>query len=519
MRSFPIYGNSTLGYYYLDAFVGTPPQRRSLIMDTGSHLTIFPCSECTHCRGHLHPIFDTRSSSTFRNVNPDREYFDWRCSRGSETCRFSQGYTEGSVYEGYFAVDRFLFEGEMPEPKVKDAKFDHIFGCATRESGEFYSQEVDGIIGFGVKKIGDRPPSIIDIEQKERRIKGPAFSICMAHDGGVMNFGNWNSKRHIGPQKWLDSSRLSWKEQYMVEVGSIEIGGKKLSYDFEAMNSGGGRAFLDTGTTFVYFSQDLFSEWRSKFADFCGQDAKHCGGTGKARECYEFKDSKYENFEAFLHTFPNVTFTLNQGVPWPWFPQDYLVQSLDSSAHFCVGVKTLKNMILGAVFMKNVDVFFDREASKIGFARAGCGSDPSPWLEDFNPSPKDQPPISQPSKKHKGPLKAKTKTLKTDPITPKEKISEPQESPEEPDLLEDFIHESSLQTLGAKAPHHRKKSSGKTLRLSRSNSKQELYFSVGMLVFAAFVFFGLLVFFLKRVIARRGEKQLNRALSSVNTTS
>jgi hypothetical protein len=45
----------TLGYFSADACVGTPPRRFDLIVDTGSSLTAFPCSDCTHCGAHQHP--------------------------------------------------------------------------------------------------------------------------------------------------------------------------------------------------------------------------------------------------------------------------------------------------------------------------------------------------------------------------------------------------------------------------------------------------------------------------------
>ncbi len=51
-RNITIHGNITLNYYYLDAYIGTPPQIQSLIIDTGSHMTIIPCEGCSICRDH-----------------------------------------------------------------------------------------------------------------------------------------------------------------------------------------------------------------------------------------------------------------------------------------------------------------------------------------------------------------------------------------------------------------------------------------------------------------------------------
>lgn len=40
----PLDGSTELGYYYASLFVGSPPQKQTLIVDTGSGITAFPCS-------------------------------------------------------------------------------------------------------------------------------------------------------------------------------------------------------------------------------------------------------------------------------------------------------------------------------------------------------------------------------------------------------------------------------------------------------------------------------------------
>ena len=61
----PLYGNSTLGYYYANIYVGSPPQEQSVIVDTGSGLLALPCSKCTSCGNmHLNPPFRVEDSLT-----------------------------------------------------------------------------------------------------------------------------------------------------------------------------------------------------------------------------------------------------------------------------------------------------------------------------------------------------------------------------------------------------------------------------------------------------------------------
>lgn len=52
------------GTHFAYVYAGTPPQRVSVIVDTGSHFTAFPCSECSNCGSHTDPYWDWTKSST-----------------------------------------------------------------------------------------------------------------------------------------------------------------------------------------------------------------------------------------------------------------------------------------------------------------------------------------------------------------------------------------------------------------------------------------------------------------------
>lgn len=227
-RDLILHGNSTLGYYYVNVHVGTPPQIKSLILDTGSHQTIFPCQGCTQCRDHLNKIYDNQESVTFKYIDPKQVYLGWKCENGrvNDKCPFQQGYTEGSSYSGFLAMDTFMFENEQMNKNVRN--YNHVFGCAMRETGEFYTQEVDGIIGIGVlSQISSTlPPTIIDTEILEGRIAKSAFSICVGHNGGKMSFGGNNTQFHVPDAKpvTLDSNRMNWNNQYNVDLEEITVG-------------------------------------------------------------------------------------------------------------------------------------------------------------------------------------------------------------------------------------------------------------------------------------------------------
>jgi heat shock protein HslJ len=77
------------GTHFATMWVGTPPQRKSVIIDTGSHYTAFPCKGCTNCGEdhHTDPYFDPDASSTFHALTCT-ECQSASCLKGK--CVFSQ---------------------------------------------------------------------------------------------------------------------------------------------------------------------------------------------------------------------------------------------------------------------------------------------------------------------------------------------------------------------------------------------------------------------------------------------
>jgi len=94
---------NTLGYFSAEVCVGTPHKSFDLIVDTGSALTAFPCSDCPHCGEHKHANapgqrFDERHSSSARKVECAHPPPGMRCRScgAGGSCEYGVSYTEGS---------------------------------------------------------------------------------------------------------------------------------------------------------------------------------------------------------------------------------------------------------------------------------------------------------------------------------------------------------------------------------------------------------------------------------------
>ena len=80
------------GTHYMDMYVGTPPQRQTVIIDTGSSITAFPCSGCDHCgdnpadgtQYHTDGDFNIADSSTYHE----------------QVCKASNSHLKGAAGKG-----------------------------------------------------------------------------------------------------------------------------------------------------------------------------------------------------------------------------------------------------------------------------------------------------------------------------------------------------------------------------------------------------------------------------------
>lgn len=156
------------GTHYVDLWVGTPPQRQTVIVDTGSGVTAFPCSGCQDCgsKYHVDAFFQESQSSTFEKFGCDQCVgASCRGTGNSEGyCHLSVSYQEGSMWNAYEGQD-VTYVGGLHDNSVEknnkeegtkiggsihgedplnaaDYEFNMVFGCQTKITGLFKTQLV-----------------------------------------------------------------------------------------------------------------------------------------------------------------------------------------------------------------------------------------------------------------------------------------------------------------------------------------------------------------------------------------
>lgn len=338
-----------LGYFYTYIHVGTPPQRFTVILDTGSVVTSVPCAGCVNCGTHMDPVFDIKKSSTARDSHR----------------KFSQSYTEGSSLRGDYISD-FICIGDSCRPD-EAVKFE--FGCANRMTNLFRTQLADGIMG-----MADTGHTVLNALRDHHQLKHDIYTLCVSRKGGFFSVGGYQTSRHRGPIVWTPNASPGGK-YYRVKITDFAINGASIHPTSNDLKSTSGGALVDSGTTFTYVPYNLFNKLKAAFNEYCKRPgkcaAKNSNYDATAVHCYkEFRD------DATMNTFPNIQLKIgNRYLCFP--PQQYFFQERKNT---CVGFMKDASFVMGSNLMMDHDIIFDREKQQLGFARASCHAARSdPW--------------------------------------------------------------------------------------------------------------------------------------------
>ena len=143
------------GVHYVDLWVGCPtPQRVTVIVDTGSSVTGFPCQDCHHCGGdadsndehklyHTDQLFRQGDSTCFEAVTSPTDCLVGTWNDEDKSCRTSKHYSEGSSWDAFEAMDQVYTGGDHNSVDVQRETKDSFrlhFGCQDSVTGLFETQ-------------------------------------------------------------------------------------------------------------------------------------------------------------------------------------------------------------------------------------------------------------------------------------------------------------------------------------------------------------------------------------------
>ncbi|CAN0912504.1 Aspartic proteinase A1 [Linum grandiflorum] len=212
--------------YYGEIGIGTPPQKFTVIFDTGSSNLWVPSAKCYFSLScFVHPKYKSSQSSTYKQNGKSAEI----------------QYGTGAI-AGFFSFDSV----KVGNLVVKDQEFIE----ATREPGvTFLMAKFDGILGLGFREIsvGDAVP-VWDNMLKQGLIKEPVFSFWLNRnsgdeEGGEIVFGGVDPNHFRGKHTYVPVTK---KGYWQFDMGDVLIGGKPTGYCGRGCS-----AIADSGTSLL----------------------------------------------------------------------------------------------------------------------------------------------------------------------------------------------------------------------------------------------------------------------------
>ncbi|KAI3785118.1 hypothetical protein L1987_44230 [Smallanthus sonchifolius] len=345
------------GYYTTRLWIGSPPQRFALIVDTGSTVTYVPCSTCEQCGKHQDPKFDPELSDTYKPVKCN---IDCTCDNNRDQCIYERQYAEMSSSSGVLGQDIVSFGNQSDLPPQRA-----VFGCENRETGDLYSQHADGIMGLG---RGDL--SIVD-QLVDGGVISDSFSLCyggMDVGGGAMVLGGISPPAEM-VYSYSDPVRSPY---YNIELKEIHVAGKRLPLSSSVFDGKHGTV-LDSGTTYAYLPEAAFVAFRhAVMKEVLGLHKIKGPDPSYDDICFSGAGSDVSQLSK---TFPSVEMVFGKGQKLSLSPENYLFRHARVSGAYCLGVFQNANdptTLLGGIVVRNTFVMYDREHEKIGFWKTNC---------------------------------------------------------------------------------------------------------------------------------------------------
>ncbi|KAI4330257.1 hypothetical protein MLD38_028557 [Melastoma candidum] len=345
------------GYYTTRLWIGTPPQKFALIVDTGSTVTYVPCSSCDQCGDHQDPKFQPDLSSTYQPVKCN---IDCTCDNDRVQCVYERQYAEMSSSSGILGEDVVSF-GNVSDLQPQRA----VFGCENVETGDLYSQHADGIMGLG---RGDL--SIVD-QLVEKGVISDSFSLCyggMEIGGGAMVLGG------ISPPSDMvfTNSDAGRSPYYNIDLKEIHVAGKKLPLNPSVFDGKHGTV-LDSGTTYAYLPEAAFAAFKDSIMSEL-QSLKQIPGPDPIYKDICFSGA-VSDVSKLGESFPTVDMVFENGQKLSLSPENYLFRHSKVRGAYCLGIfQNGKDptTLLGGIIVRNTLVMYDREQSQIGFWKTNC---------------------------------------------------------------------------------------------------------------------------------------------------
>ncbi|KAL0542931.1 hypothetical protein IC582_018012 [Cucumis melo] len=218
--------------YYGEIGIGTPPQKFTVIFDTGSSNLWVPSSKCVFSLAcFFHARYQSGRSSTYKKNG-----------------------TSAAIQYGSGAIAGFFSSDNVRVGDVVVRNQD-LIEATSMSSMTFMAAKFDGILGLGFQEIstGGAVPVWYNMV-KQKLVKEQVFSFWLnrnakEEEGGELVFGGVDPKHFKGQHTYVPVTN---KGYWQFDIGDILIGGETTKYC-----ASGCSAIADSGTSLLAGPSDI----------------------------------------------------------------------------------------------------------------------------------------------------------------------------------------------------------------------------------------------------------------------
>jgi hypothetical protein len=324
------------GSHFAYLYIGEPPQRQAVILDTASAWTAFPCTGCKDCGEHVDDYFVPKKSKTFSELT---------CNQ-SQKCLIQNAYST-SQWGAYGVRDRAFLAGNDIDDvtNAKDYTFNLTFGCMTETNEDMKEQAADGVLGLAITAN-----TLAFQYAKEARVE-EIFSLCLRLGGGILTLGGVNSEVQY-PGHTISWTTLSNKSNPLgfwrvkVEKMAFETHGEDKKFinigtekDMVAFDIGKG-TIIDSATSQSYFPKSFLAALGKAFEEATG---------GVKLKTTKLTEEQVKLIPTLLVFFKDAKTQKSFAIKMP--ATDYLETNGDGEYNIMLRATETKGAVLGANFL------------------------------------------------------------------------------------------------------------------------------------------------------------------------